>query len=182
MTPSRKTAVLLLLGSMTLGSGGCRKRVVQTSPPAIIPAPPVETAPQTNSEAKPDTPAEATPTPAPPPVIKVPPPRPAPVRPRSTPPEAAAPKTAPAPQISPGLSAEEQALAQRRTNQDIAAAERNLQVAYGKQLNAAQSDLVEKIRGFLAQAHEAIRASDWVRARNLAQKAHLLSVELINSL
>jgi len=52
----------------------------------------------------------------------------------------------------------------------------------GRQLNPTQSDLVEKIRGFLRQAREAIRDSDWLRAKNLAQKAQVLSAELINSL
>jgi len=73
-------------------------------------------------------------------------------------------------------------VAERRTNEDINAAERNLQLAYGKQLNTGQHDLVEKIRGFLGQARESIRAGDWVRARTLAQKAQVLSVELVHSL
>ena len=60
-------------------------------------------------------------------------------------------------------------------------AEENLQKAGGRQLNAAQKDLTEKISGFLAQAHEAILADDWVRAQTLAEKARVLSVELVNS-
>jgi hypothetical protein len=48
-------------------------------------------------------------------------------------------------------------------------------------LNAAQKDLVDKISGFLTQAHEAIVAEDWVRAQNLAEKARVLSVELVKS-
>ncbi len=67
-------------------------------------------------------------------------------------------------------------------NEDISLAERNLRAASGKQLNAAQLDLLEKIRGFLVQAREASRAGDWLRARNLAQKAQVLSNELVNSL
>ncbi len=49
-------------------------------------------------------------------------------------------------------------------------------------MNASQNDLVAKIAGFLAQAHEAIRTGDWVRAQNLAQKAQVLSDELVKSL
>ncbi len=64
----------------------------------------------------------------------------------------------------------------------MTAAEKNLQAAAGKQLNAAQKDLVEKINGFLGQAHEAIVAGDWVRAKNLAEKARVLSDELVKSL
>jgi hypothetical protein len=57
-----------------------------------------------------------------------------------------------------------------------------LQAAAGKKLNAAQKDLVEKINGFLGQAREAIVAGDWVRAKNLAEKARVLSDELVKSL
>jgi hypothetical protein len=95
------------------------------------------------------------------------------------------PKAEPEPeplQIAPELSPKDQAAAVRTTTDDIRVAERNLQVAYGRQLNASQNDLVGKIAGFLAQAHEAIRAGDWVRAQNLAQKAQVLSVELVKSL
>ena len=56
-----------------------------------------------------------------------------------------------------------------------------MQLANGKQLNAAQKDLIEKINGFLGQAHEAIVADDWVRAQNLAEKARVLSSELVKS-
>jgi hypothetical protein len=83
--------------------------------------------------------------------------------------------------MSPQLSPAERATYERKTNEDLAAAEKNLQQAYGRDLTAAQHELVEKIRGFIWQAREAIRESDWVRARNLAQKAYVLSVELVNS-
>ncbi len=176
---SRKIALALLLAAVMLGASGCKKHTVHAAPPVPQPAPPAEpaptptpTPPEPKPEPKPEAPPEA--PPASPPVA--PTPKPAPVKPKPDPV-----KPAP-PQLTPGLSAEEQATAERRTHQDINAAERNLQAAYGKQLNTAQHDLVEKIRGFLAQAREAIRASDWVRARNLAQKARVLSVELINSL
>ncbi len=86
------------------------------------------------------------------------------------------------PQLSPRMSPQEQAAAEKQTREDIGAAERNLRSALGRQLNPTQSDLVEKIRGFLGQAREAIRDSDWLRAKNLAQKAQVLSAELINSL
>ncbi len=84
--------------------------------------------------------------------------------------------------MSPRISPKEQAAYEKRTNAAIAAAEKNLQTSYGKQLNAAQSDLLEKIRGFLGQAREAMRAGDLLRAQNLAEKAQVLSVELVNSL
>ena len=87
----------------------------------------------------------------------------------------------PAPQISPQLSPGDQAAYQRKTGDDTAAAEKNLQETSGKQLNAAQQDLVGKIRSFLSQSRDASKDGDWSRAQNLAQKARLLSDELINS-
>ena len=88
----------------------------------------------------------------------------------------------PAPQISPQLSPGDQASYERKTGEDASAAKRNLQSVQGKQLNAEQQDLLDKIRSFLTQSRDASKSSDWARAQNLAQKARLLSVELINSL
>jgi hypothetical protein len=88
----------------------------------------------------------------------------------------------PAPQISPEISLNDQATYSHKTEEDIAVAQKNLNQAADKQLSAAQNDLVEKIRSFLSQSHEASKAGDWARAQNLAQKARLLSVELVGSL
>jgi hypothetical protein len=88
----------------------------------------------------------------------------------------------PAPQISPQLSPTDQAAFERKTGEDISLAEKNLQQTNGKQLSAAQLDLTEKIRSFLSQSREASKDGEWARAQNLAQKARLLSAELINSL
>ena len=71
---------------------------------------------------------------------------------------------------------------ERSTNDDLATAEKSLQQASGRQLNAAQQDLAGKIRSFTDQARDAGKGGDWTRAQNLAQKARLLSIELINSL
>lgn len=168
------------------GLGGCRRTIVRAAPPSVTSPPPAEPFPQPIVVDQPATVAE----PAEPPDLKNPA-QPVPAvadQPRPRPPveaEAAAPKPEPEPeplQISPQLSAKDQAAAVRTTTDDIRVAERNLQTAYGRQLNASQNDLVGKIAGFLAQAHEAIRTGDWVRAQNLAQKAQVLSVELIKSL
>jgi len=125
-------------------------------------------------------------SPAPPPAsVTIPPPKPAAPRrqaedqPADT--ESEQPAHPPAPQISPQLSPGDQAAYQRKTGDDTAAAEKNLQETSGKQLNAAQQDLVGKIRSFLSQSRDASKDGDWSRAQNLAQKARLLSDELINS-
>jgi hypothetical protein len=87
-----------------------------------------------------------------------------------------------APQISPQISPGDQAAYERTTNDDVSVAERNLDQTKGKQLSAAQRDLIEKIRSFVSQSRDASKGGDWARAQNLAQKARLLSAELINSL
>jgi len=83
--------------------------------------------------------------------------------------------------ITPQLSAEETAAARQQTNQNLNIAEKNLQSARGKRLNAVQTDLVSKIRGFLKDAREAAQVGDWARARSLSKKAQVLSEELVAS-
>lgn len=88
----------------------------------------------------------------------------------------------PALQITPELSPGDQASYERKTADDLAVAEKNLGQANGKQLSAAQQDLVAKITSFASESRDASKNGDWARAQNLAQKARLLSVELLNSL
>ena len=112
--------------------------------------------------------------------------RTAPPRPRaSTPPSSAAgtdTEKSEAPLIAPQLSPQESAVAEQQTNQSLRIAETNLASARGKTLDAAQSDLASKIRGFIKVAREAARIADWSSARNLAKKAEVLSEELAGSL
>ena len=114
--------------------------------------------------------------------------RPAPPRPHVAPapaPAASAPASdaekPEAPTIAAQLSKEEVAAAQQETTQSLDIAEKNLASARNKRLNAAQNDLVSKIKGFLKDAREAAQAGDWARARNLAKKAQVLSEELAHS-
>jgi hypothetical protein len=86
------------------------------------------------------------------------------------------------PQISPQISQADQAVYERRTNDSINEAEKNLKQAGAHQLSSSQQEMVEKIQGFIGQAREALQSSDYPRAQNLAQKAQLLSVELVNTL
>jgi hypothetical protein len=84
--------------------------------------------------------------------------------------------------IAPQLTPQESAAAQQQTNLSLGIAEKNLQSVHGKNLNAAQSDLVSKIRGFIKDTREAVQIADWSRARSLAKKAQVLSEELRGSL
>jgi len=112
--------------------------------------------------------------------------RSAPPRPRvSTPPTAATGNDAEkleAPMIALQVTPQESAVARQQTKQSLGIAEKNLESARGKSLNAAQSDLVSKITGFIKDAREAAQIADWSRARSLAKKAQVLSEELAGSL
>ncbi len=83
--------------------------------------------------------------------------------------------------MSPVMTPADQAAYERLTNQRLASAEHNLLAANGRNLNPAQRDLVEKIKTFLDQSREAASVTDWVRANTLAQKAFVLSGELLRS-
>ncbi|SRR5712692_4207112 len=179
---------LFVLGvAATLLAAGCSKHIVSAAPPSVI-APPPEERPVAPAEPAPPPAATPTPEPArePPPAepapepARRPAPRPRPVQAETPDAQPTPPKPAP-PQISPQLSAKDLETAKNHTTSEIMTADKNLQAANGKQLNAAQKDLVEKIRSFLAQSHEAIVADDWVRAENLAEKARVLSLELVKS-
>ena len=86
------------------------------------------------------------------------------------------------PEIVPDLSAEESASLRREAEGSMSAAERNLSVTAGKNLNAMQQDLASKVRSFVSDAREAGRAGDWARARTLAKKAEVLSEQLAGSI
>ena len=68
---------------------------------------------------------------------------------------------------------------QRSTEQLAAATEENLRKIAGRQLTASQQDMVAQVKQFLDQSKTAVAAKDLERGHNLAQKAHLLSEELV---
>jgi hypothetical protein len=190
-------SVVLAFFCVAIVAGGCARRTIQASAPVGgAPAPsvteverPMTIAPDTDasppSETAPIVPpvvaAEESATPP----VNIPATRaPNPRRPPEPTVEAAVepPAKKPAPVISPQLSPADQANYEKRTSDDVSVAEKNLQGAQGKQLNASQQDIVDKVRSFLTQARDASKSGDWARAQNLAQKARLISIELINSL
>jgi hypothetical protein len=81
------------------------------------------------------------------------------------------------PIIAPEFSDEQIASAKTAAQQSLSVAEQNLNLSKGKQLNEAQQDLVSKIQGFVDSAREAMKNNDWLRARNQAKKAEVLSQE-----
>ena len=201
--PSRRLedriGLALAVLAIPFAQAGCLGNKVQASAPVTAaPQPeaerPMSVAPDTN--ALPPKPTEASsPAPAiatsssPPPLGSIAKPKnpPAPPKPATEQPAASEPATdssahPPVPLISPQLSAADQQSYERKMNDDVGAAEKNLQQANGRQLSAGQQDLVEKIHSFIEQARDASKGGDWARAQLLAQKARLLSTELVDSL
>jgi len=78
-----------------------------------------------------------------------------------------------------GGTTAEQASHQRSTEQLTAATEENLKKIEGRQLTASQQELVSQIKQFTEQSKAAVAAGDLEGGHNLAQKAHLLSEELV---
>lgn len=181
--PLRPHAKIALAGVCLLAFGlaGCPKQKVNARFPKIIPPVPTIVEPPPAPYILGDEPADTT-------LAMIPEslPTPPPDHPHASPPrkpvaEAAAPPKPAAPAISPQISPADQATYEHRINENISTAERNLQQASAHQLNATQKDMAEKIKGFVDQSREAMQAADWTRAQNLAQKAQVLSVELIGS-
>src|SRR5271156_3656993 len=192
--------IVLCLCGLALATSGCliKKNPTATAPVAAAPAPSLADSKPLTTIA-PDTtatpPLENVPAPPSPVVTNTPPLPVAPVRTKPAPPAhkpanenasenaSETPASRPAaPQISPQISPGDQATFQRKTEDDINITQKNLQQAAGKQLSAAQLDLIEKIQSFVGQSHEASNTGDWARAQNLSQKARLLSAELVESL
>jgi hypothetical protein len=187
--PSSSTNVrgmaLLVSSVLALATAACHDKVKAAPPVASAPAPvqpaPSNPAPGPAPKIEADTQPPAVPSTSPSPSPPPPPRKPVPKKSDASeqPAEASRPT---APQMTPQLSPDDQANFERRTNDDLSVAEKNLQQSSGKQLNATQQDLAEKVRNFLGQSREASKSGDWTRAQTLAQKARLLSVELVNSL
>ena len=181
----RKSHLLVLFFAAGLAMTGCAtKHIVRAAPPSVITPPPDEAGPMPAPVTPP--PVETTSEPPPEPALEVPPAapvkRPAPPRPRSTPPETAEPappKPAP-PQISPQLSAKDLENAKASTTASITTAEKNLHQADGRALNAAQKTSLIKSTASWPRCWP-ILADDWVRALSLAEKARVLSAELVKS-
>ncbi|MGH9699804.1 MAG: hypothetical protein ACRD5R_06220 [Candidatus Acidiferrales bacterium] len=180
--------VLAACGLLLAMSGCVRHKSRATTPVASPPSAPIETKPPNSAPAPPPKvggqPASAPPLPAgtnPAPDV----PRP---KPKKNSQESAQdsqadqPAHPPAPQISPQISPSDQATYERKINDDLSVTGKNLEQAKDKPLSAGQQDLAEKIRSFVAQSLDASKTGDWARAQNLAQKARLLSDELVGSL
>lgn len=196
--PSRRDTIrtyfLVLVGLTPLLSAGCAQKKVQAAVPSSAPpvadARPMTIAPDT--DATPPLEAEQTPPSLPAPSAKVPvnlaespvvpPPRRQTERGAAENTEQDASSRPEPPKIAPELSPSDQAAKQRQIEDDSAVASRNLQAVTKYQLNANQQDIADKIREALAEATDAGKSGDWVRAQTQAHRARSLSEALVESL
>ena len=81
----------------------------------------------------------------------------------------------------PEVPTAEMLAAKSDSEHSLDVAEKNLSLAAGKSLNPAQQDLISKVRGFSDGALDAMKAGDWLRAKNLSKKAEVLSTQLAES-
>ena len=174
-------ALLLLCASSVSLSGCFTGKPPANRAPAFVFAHPV--IPATTSAAVVEAPPDITSEIAPAPRLLTP--RSSPPRPRvaqTAPPEPAVAQKPVDPIIVPELSADQLNSAKSETQHSLEIAEWNLSQTQGKKLNPAQEDVASKIRGFMETARDAMKNSDWQRAKNLAKKAEVLSHELVANL
>jgi hypothetical protein len=182
-----------LLLVLSLGSTSCwfRKPPRAFVPPPARPKPVIVASPP-EMPAAPEIDANATATlpsevpgsimpPAPPP-SSPPARRPATAAaPRTTPPPAPQPEPPPLPRLGQIFTAAQLREYNQTLDQSLERVRRALAIAAGKNLNADQSEIVNRIRTFQKQAEQA-REQDLVTAVNLARRADLLARDLLERL
>ena len=174
--PRPANGVLLLVCGCAMVCGGCfTARKPAPSLGTVTLAHPV--APHSAESAALDEPEILVEAPEMIPPLEIP--RRVPPKPRTAPAPVREPVAAEAaePIIAPELSDQQVSAARAAIEQSLSVAERNVGLTQGKSLNAAQQDLVSKIRGFAESARDAMRNGDWQRARIQAKKAEVLSQE-----
>jgi hypothetical protein len=155
------------------------KPVIAASPPEVPAAPEIEA--DATATLPPELPSTM-PTAPPPPAPPAPPRRPATAAaPRTTPPPAPTPETPPLPKLGQIFTAVQLREYNQALDQSLEEVRRVLAVAAGKNLNANQTEIVNRIRTFQKQAEQA-REQDLVTAVNLARRADLLARDLLERL
>jgi hypothetical protein len=193
---------IVIAGSILLP--GCRVFRAKRTPPPVITAPPASRTPPAEPPTVPaPPPVEAAKTTPPPPraaTVEVKPPakpqpkptrRPPkkvttakaqpPVTPQQTPPaETPAAPSEPIPQLTQMLSPAEEAAYNRAIDVAVENAKANVTKVSGRRLNSTQRGKLERINAFLKQVEET-RARDLATAKTIAERAYLLSDELVKN-
>jgi len=85
----------------------------------------------------------------------------------------------PAAQIAPGMTPAEATRQRHNAEQLLGASDDKLKRLTGRTLDAKQQETVGQIRNYMEGARSALKEGDVRRANTLAQKAHLLSEDLV---
>ena len=85
----------------------------------------------------------------------------------------------PASQIAPGMTPAEAARQRHNAEQLLSSSDDTLKRLAGRTLDAKQQETVGQIRNYIDGARSALKEGDVRRANTLAQKAHLLSEDLV---
>ena len=85
----------------------------------------------------------------------------------------------PAAQIAPGMTPAEATRQRHNAEQLLGATDDKLKRLTGRTLDAKQQETVGQIRNYIDGARSALKEGDVRRANTLAQKAHLLSEDLV---
>ncbi len=85
----------------------------------------------------------------------------------------------PAAQIAPGMTPAEATRQRHNAEQLLGATDDKLKRLAGRPLDAKQQEAVAQIRNYMDGARSALKEGDVRRANTLAQKAHLLSEDLV---
>lgn len=182
-------AALCLGTALTLAGCGKKKQTPIPTPPAPLPARQPAAAPPQQSPAPPQlSPAQPQPSPAQPqPSATQPPParhrnRPSPMPVQSVPAPAPVEPPQPAPAAPPVLGTmltpERKLALNREIDGSLTRARRNLSALAGKNLDAAGRETTRQVESFIQQAQTA-RASDLEASHSLAERADLLSRDLL---
>jgi len=81
--------------------------------------------------------------------------------------------------IAPGVSQQQASQQLETTNHLLAMTGENLKTIASRQLNPAQQDTVKQIRSYMEQSKKAADDGDVQRAYTLANKARMLSGDLV---
>ena len=85
----------------------------------------------------------------------------------------------PAAQIAPGMTPAEATRQRHNAEQLLGATDDKLKRLAGRTLDAKQQEAVGQIRNYMEGARSALKEGDVRRANTLAEKAHLLSEDLV---
>jgi len=83
-------------------------------------------------------------------------------------------------QLSAGVSDGEASHQRESTSRLLHLTDSNLKAISGRTLTPDQQDILRQVNMYVQQSRSAIGDGDFVRARNLALKAHLLSDTLVH--